>query len=173
VESGIKNEIMELITPDPGLVFWMIVSFLIVFFLLKKYAWKPILHALSNREKSIENALLAADKVKAEMEKLQADNQKLLAEARIERDKILKEAREMKDGIGEEAKIQAQVEAKKLVEAARESIVNEKKAALREIKDVVAGLSLQVAEKILNEKLSGTTDQGAYIDKLMNEVKMN
>lgn len=164
---------MELITPGFGLLFWMIISFLIVWAILKKYAWKPILNALKNREKSIENALHSAEKVKAEMEKLQADNQKLLAEARVERDRILREAREMKDRIIEEAKTLAQSEGKKQIDAARESIINEKKAALKEIKDVVAVLSLQVAEKMLREKLSGETSQGEYIDKLLNEIKLN
>ena len=164
---------MELITPGFGLLFWMIISFLIVWAILKKYAWKPILNALKNREKSIENALHSAEKVKAEMEKLQADNQKLLAEARVERDRILRDAREMKDRIIEEAKILAQNEGKKQIDAARESILNEKKAALKEIKDVVAVLSLQVAEKMLREELSGEASQGEYIDKLLNEIKLN
>ncbi len=164
---------MGLITPDPGLLFWMIVSFLIVFFILKKYAWKPIINALKNREKSIENALRQADKVKLEMEKLQADNQKLLAEARVERDKLLKEARLMKDKIIEEAKGQAQDEAKKLVESARTSIQNEKKAAIKEIKDMVAVLSIQIAEKLIKDKLSSNTNQNDYIDKLLDEIKLN
>jgi F-type H+-transporting ATPase subunit b len=164
---------MGLITPDPGLFFWMIVSFLIVFFILKKYAWKPVMNGLKNREKSIENALRQADKVKLEMEKLQADNQKLLAEARVERDKILKDARLMKDKIIEEAKGQAQDEAKKLVESARTSIQNEKKAAIKEIKDQVAVLSIQIAEKLIKDKLAIDANQGDYIDKLLNQIKLN
>ncbi len=164
---------MGLITPDPGLVFWMIVSFLIVFFILKKYAWKPVMSALSNREKAIENALRQADKVKLEMEKLQADNLKLMAEARVERDKILKEARLMKDQIIDEAKGVAQAEGKKLVDAARSSIQNEKKAAIKEIKDQVAILSIQIAEKLIKDKLAANANQGEYIDKLMNEIKLN
>lgn len=164
---------MELITPGFGLLFWMVISFLIVWAILKKFAWKPILNALKNREKSIENALHSAEKVKAEMEKLQADNQKLLAEARVERDRILRDAREMKDRIIEEAKTLAQAEGKKQIDVARESINNEKKAALKEIKDVVAVLSLQVAEKMLREKLSGQASQGEYIDKLLNDIKLN
>lgn len=164
---------MGLITPDPGLFIWMIVSFLIVFFILKKYAWKPVINALKNREKSIENALHQAEKVKLEMEKLQSDNQKLLAEARIERDKILKDARQMKDKIIEEAKGQAQEEAKKLVESARLSIQNEKKAAIKEIKDQVAVLSVQIAEKLIKDKLSVDSGQSDYIDKLLNQIKLN
>jgi F-type H+-transporting ATPase subunit b len=164
---------MELITPNPGLLFWMILCFLIVWAILRKYAWKPILTALKNREKSIENALNSAEKVKAEMEKLQADNLKLLAAARMERDQLLKDARQMKEKMIEDAKGQAQIEAKKLVDTARESINNEKKAALREIKDLVATLSLQVAEKIMKDKLSGQSNQSEYIDKLLKDVKLN
>jgi len=164
---------MGLITPDPGLFFWMIVSFLIVFFILKKYAWKPVMNALKNREKSIENALRQADKVKLEMEKLQSDNLKLLAEARVERDKILKDARLMKDKIIDEAKGQAQDEAKKLVESARTSIQNEKKAAIKEIKDQVAVLSIQIAEKLIKDKLAANANQSDYIDKLLKEIKLN
>lgn len=164
---------MELITPNPGLLFWMIICFLIVWAILRKFAWKPILNALKNREKSIENALNSAEKVKAEMEKLQADNQKLLAEARIERDLLLKEARQMKEKIIEDAKGLAQVEAKKMIDAARESINNEKKAALKEIKDIVSVLSLQVAEKIMKDKLADKSGQSDYIDKLLKDVKLN
>ena len=164
---------MELITPNPGLLFWMILCFLIVWAILRKYAWKPILSALKDREKTIEGALHQAEKVKAEMEKLQADNQKLLAEARLERDHLLKDARQMKEKMIEDAKDQAQVEAKKLIEAARESINNEKKAALKEIKDLVAILSLQVAEKIMKDKLGDKNGQSDYIDKLLKDVKLN
>ena len=164
---------MELITPNPGLLFWMILSFLIVWAILRKYAWKPILNAIKNREKAIENALLSAEKVKTEMEKLQADNQKLLAVARVERDQLLKEARHMKDKIIEDAKVAAQVEGKKIIDAARESINNEKRTALKEIKDLVSVLSLQVAEKIMKDKLADKSGQGEYIDKLLKDVKLN
>jgi F-type H+-transporting ATPase subunit b len=164
---------MELITPGFGLLFWMIVSFLIVWVILKKFAWLPIINALKNREKSIENALRSADHAKAEMEKLQVENEKILAEARVERDKLIKEARQIKEKIIEDAKSQAQEEVKKLMESARVSISNEKKAAIKEIKDQVAVLSIQVAEKIIREKLSNTSNQGDYIDKLMKEVKLN
>lgn len=164
---------MELITPGFGLLFWMIVSFLIVWVILKKYAWKPIINALKNREKSIENALRLADKAKAEMAKLQSDNQKILAEARLERDKLIKEARETKEKIIEDAKSQAQEEIKKLMEGARLSIQNEKKAAIKEMKDQVALLSVQVAEKLIREKLSGVANQSQYIDTLLKEIKLN
>jgi F-type H+-transporting ATPase subunit b len=164
---------MGIIIPDPGLLFWMIISFLIVWLILKKYAWKPIINALKNREKSIENALKLADKAKAEMSKLQADNEKILAEARLERDKLIKEARQTKERIIDEAKGQAQEEVKKLMESARVSIQNEKKAAIREIKDQVGKLSILVAEKIMREKLSEASSQAEYIDHLLKDIKLN
>ena len=164
---------MELITPGFGLVFWMLISFLIVWAILKKYAWKPIVNALKNREKSIENALRSADKAKAEMAKLQADNEKILAEARLERDQLIREARQTKDKIIEEAKAQAQVEITKMMESARASIQNEKKAAIKEMKDQIAILSVAVAEKIIREKFDKSSDQSDYIDSLVKDFKLN
>ena len=164
---------MGLLTPDYGLLFWMVLSFSIVLFILKKFAWKPILSALKEREKSIEGALKSAEKAKAEMAKMQADNEKILAEARLERDKLIKEAREMKDRIVEEAKTLAQVEGQKMIEAARQSISSEKKAAIKEIKDQVAVLSIQVAEKLIKDKLSDNANQSDYIDKLLKDIKLN
>ena len=164
---------MGLLTPDYGLLFWMVLSFSIVLFILKKFAWKPILGALKEREKSIEGALKSAEKAKAEMAKMQADNEKILAEARLERDKLIKEAREMKDRIVEEAKTLAQVEGQKMIEAARQSISSEKKAAIKEIKDQVAVLSIQVAEKLIKDKLSDNANQSDYIDKLLKDIKLN
>jgi len=164
---------MGLLTPDYGLLFWMVLSFSIVLFILKKFAWKPILGALKEREKSIEGALKSAEKAKAEMAKMQADNEKILAEARLERDKLIKEAREMKDRIVEEAKTLAQVEGQKMIEAARQSISSEKKAAIKEIKDQVAVLSIQVAEKLIKDKLADNANQSDYIDKLLKDIKLN
>lgn len=164
---------MGLVTPDFGLLVWMLLSFGIVLFVLTKYAWKPILKGIRNRESKIEEALLAADRTKAEMAKLQADNEKILAEARTERDKLIQEARLMKDKIIDEAKAAAAEESHKLIQTARQSIEQEKKAALKEIKDQVSELSVLVAEKILKEKLSGTTNQNEYIEKLLGEIKLN
>jgi ATP synthase, F0 subunit b len=164
---------MGLITPDYGLLFWMLLAFSVVLIILKKFAWKPILNALKEREKSIEGALKSAEKAKAEMAKLQADNEKILAEARLERDKLIKEARQMKDKIVEDAKAQAQVEAQKMIEAARLSINSEKKAAIKEIKDQVAELSIQVAEKLIKDKLAANANQSEYIDKLLKDIKLN
>lgn len=164
---------MGLITPDIGLLFWMLLAFSVVLIILKKFAWKPIMSALKEREKSIEGALKSAEKAKAEMAKMQADNEKILAEARMERDKLIKEARQMKEKIVEDAKAQAQVEAQKMVEAARASIISEKKAAIKEIKDQVAVLSIQVAEKLIKDKLGDAANQGEYIDKLLKDIKLN
>lgn len=164
---------MDLVTPGLGLMFWMVISFGIVLFILMKFAWKPILNGIKNREKTIEEALLVAEQTKAEMAKLQADNEKILAEARIERDKLIQEARQIKDKIIEEAKALASEESHKLIHAARQTIEQEKKSALKEIKDQVSELSVLVAEKILKEKLSGTTNQSEYIEKLLGEIKLN
>jgi F-type H+-transporting ATPase subunit b len=164
---------MDLVTPGLGLMFWMVISFGIVLFILAKYAWKPILNGIKNREKTIEEALLVAERTKAEMVKLQADNEMILAEARNERDKLIQEARQIKDKIIEEAKTSASEESHKLIQAARQTIEQEKKVALREIKDQVSELSVLVAEKILKEKLSGTANQGEYIEKLLGEIKLN
>ena len=164
---------MELVKPDLGLLFWMIVTFGLVLFVLTKYAWKPILKSIKDRDKSIEEALRSADKAKQEMAKLQADNEKILAEAKLERDKQIKEARQLKDKIIDDAKILAQQEAQKIVEAARLAIESEKKAALQDIHDLVSELSILVAEKILKEKLTGAADQNQYIDKLLNDFKLN
>jgi F-type H+-transporting ATPase subunit b len=164
---------MDLVTPGIGLMFWMVLSFGIVLFILTKYAWKPIMKSIKDREKSIEDALLSADKTRSEMAKLQASNEKILAEAYSERDKLVKEARQLKDKIVDEAKSQAQLEAQKIIESARVSIESEKRAAIKEIKDQVAELSVLVAEKILKEKLSGTANQNSYIDKLLNDINSN
>ena len=164
---------MELIKPGIGLLFWMLLSFSIVFYILAKFAWKPIMNGIKQREKSIRDALLSAERAKSEMANLQADNEKLIAEARVERDKLMKEARSMKEQIIEEAKTIAQVEGQKIIEAARSAINNEKKAAISEIKDQVAILSLKVAEKLIREKFSDSANQNEYIDKLIKETKLN
>ncbi len=164
---------MELIKPGIGLLFWMIVSFSIVLYILTKYAWKPIMNGIKQREKSIKDALLSADRAKSEMAKLQTDNEKFIAEASAERDKLIKEARLMKEQIIEEAKVNAQVEAQKVLETAKAAISNEKKAAIKEIKDQVAIISLLVAEKLIKEKLTESNSQSDFIDKLLKEVKLN
>ena len=164
---------MQLVTPDIGLLFWMLVSFSIVLFLLRKYAWKPILNGLTSREESIEKALNEAENAKAEMAALTADNEALLKEARIERDNIMKQAREMRDQMISDAKGQAKEEADKMVASAREAIQNEKQAAITELKNQVAALSIEIAEKVIKSELSDSEKQKALVSKMLNEVKLN
>jgi len=144
---------MDLVTPGIGLVFWTTVTFLLVVFLLVKFAWKPILGMIDERNKSIEDALLLAEKTKAEMKTLQADNERIVAEARKERDALLKEAREMKDQIIAQAKKEASEEANKQLSAAKLAIENEKKQAMTELKQQVASLSYEIAEKVIGKEL--------------------
>ncbi len=164
---------MELIHPGIGLIFWMTLSFLIVIFILKKYAWKPILNGLKEREKSIDEALNAAEEAREAMKNLKADNEKLLQEAKEERDNILRDARKMKDNIITEAKEKAQIEANKIVEGALVTIENEKNAAVHELKNQIATLSIEIAEKILKEELKTKGKQKELIDKLVSEIKFN
>lgn len=164
---------MELVLPDFGTFFWMVLVFSIVLFILRKFAWKPITSALYEREKSIENALNAADKARKDMEKLQANNEKILQEARHERDNMLNDAREMKEQIVNEAKDKANAESKKLIEAARLSINNENAAALNDIKKQVAILSVEIAEKLIREKLKDEKAQNEIIEKMLNDIKLN
>ncbi|MGL4598761.1 MAG: F0F1 ATP synthase subunit B [Bacteroidia bacterium] len=164
---------MDLITPGIGLVFWMTLVFLIVLFILKKFAWKPILNMIKEREESIDSALKSAEKAKAEMAALKSDNERIVAEARQERDRLLKEARDMKDSIVAEAKTKAKEETDKMLSIARESIQNEKMAAITDLKNQVATLSIDIAEKILKRELSAENKQKELIGDLMKDVKMN
>lgn len=164
---------MELVKPSIGLIFWMVVSFSIILFLLKKFAWKPILSMIKEREQSIENALSAAEKAKEEMKALQSSNEKILAEARSERDALLKEARELKEKIIAEAKGIAAKEGERMLEATRLSIQNEKMAAIAEIKNQVATLSIEIAEKILKSELSTDEKQKTLVNTLLKEVNLN
>ncbi len=164
---------MELVQPAFGLTFWMVLGFLIVLFLLTKFAWKPILKALHERENSIEDALNAAKKAKAEIEGLKSDNEKLLAEAKQERDQILKEARITKDNIINEARNKATAEADRLLALAREGIHNEKMAAITDLKNQVALLSVEIAEKVMKQQLANDDKQKALVADLLKDVKMN
>lgn len=164
---------MELVTPGLGLVFWMVISFSLILFILKKFAWKPILKALKDREITIATAIKSADKAKEEMEQLKADNEMIIKEAKNERDNLLKDARQVKDKIISEAKQKANSEAKIIIEDAKKKIESEKEAALDEIKNQVAGFSIEIAEKILKKKLEKTKDQKELIDELIDEIKIN
>ena len=162
-----------LVSPDPGLLIWSTVAFLILFFLLSKYAWKPIVKALDERERSIEDALAKAEMAKEEMAKLTNENEQLLKQARIERDAILKEAKELKDQIVSDAKTSAQTEGAKMIEKARQEIDNQKIAAMAEVKNQVAVLSVQIAEKVLRKQFEDQSKQDALVSDLLKEVKLN
>lgn len=156
-----------------GLFFWQTLLFLILFIALWKFAWKPILEAVENREKGIEDSLLQAEKAKKEMAKLNAENEKIMQEAREERDAMLKEAREMKDQTIASAKEAAQKEADKIISSAKVSIQNEKNAAMADIKTQVANLSLEVAEKVLGEHMGAQDSQKKLVDKLVDQIKLS
>jgi len=164
---------MSLINPGFGLIIWMTLAFLIVLFILAKYAWKPIMNSLKEREDSIEDALRLADKTRREMEDLKLDNEKLLKEAKEERDVLLREARKIKEGMIQEAKEKANIEAGRIVESAKERIDNEKRAAMADIKHTIANYSLEIAEKIMKEELKDKKKQSAYIQKLLDETSLN
>lgn len=164
---------MGLLSFELGTFIWMFLAFAIVLFILKKFAWKPILNALTEREESIEDALRSAERAKEEMAELQADNERILQEARKEREAMLKEAKEMGSKLVSEAKQKATIEADKVIESARLNIEGEKSAALNEIKAQVALLSVEIAEKVLREQFADDQQQKDYFKKLMDEVKLN
>ncbi|MEK6479111.1 F0F1 ATP synthase subunit B [Catalinimonas sp. 4WD22] len=164
---------MDLLTPDFGLIVWQILIFLVVLFVLSKFAWRPIINGLNERENSINESLLSAEKARNEMAELKADNEKLLAEARKERDNILKDATAAANKLREEAKEQAAQEGARIIADAKASIETQKNAALAEVKDQVAQLSVQIAEKILREKLSDDKAQKEYVSKLVNDLNVN
>lgn len=163
----------SLTTPAIGLIFWTTLVFLLLVLLLSKYAWKPILSAIKTREEGITTALAAAEKAKEEMKALQAGNEKILAEARAERDAMLKEARDTKDSIVNEAKSKAKSESDRILASAREQITNEKNAAITELKNQVATLSIEIAEKILKSELSSDDKQKTLVNTIMKDVNLN
>jgi F-type H+-transporting ATPase subunit b len=164
---------MELVTPQIGLIFWMTLSFLIVVFLLGKFAWKPVMKGLKEREDSIENALRAAEKAKEEMTQLTFSNEQLMKEAKEERDGMLRDARRIRDHVIGEAKTKAEEEANRIVETAKENIHFEKMAALTELKNQIAILSIEIAEKIMKEDLSTDSKQKELVNKLLDEIHFN
>lgn len=164
---------MDLVTPGLGLVFWTGLTFLILLFILRKFAWKPILGAVSEREDSIKNALAEADKARQEMQDINADNERILKEARAERDAMLKDARLIKNNMIEEAKESAKTQANKIIEQAKATIENEKLSAINEIKHQVANLSIDIAEKIVKEELSNKDKQLKIVEQMLGEAKLN
>ena len=164
---------MDLVTPGIGMIFWSTLFFLVLLFILGKFAWPAILTAVKARNESIRHALDAAKKAKEEMTQLKADNEKILAEAKAERNALLKEAKQVKDQLIAEAKEKATEEANKLVKSAREAIRNEKAASLNEMKEQMATLSVDIAEQILRAKLGESKAQKELVDKLISEADLN
>ncbi|WP_026968902.1 F0F1 ATP synthase subunit B [Algoriphagus terrigena] len=164
---------MDLITPGSGLIFWQLFGFLGLLFLLIKFAWKPLLAALEERETSIENALKSAEQARNEMANLKADNEKLLQETRLERDIILKKAQEASVKMIEDAKNEASKVAAQQIENAKAVIETEKRAALTEVKNQVAILTLEVTEKLLRKNLSNEQSQKALVDEFIKDIKLN
>ena len=162
-----------LLTPAIGLIFWTSVVFLILLILLGKFAWKPILTAIKTREQGIEDALKSADRALNDMRELQANNEKIMNQARAERDSMLKEARETKDAIVAEAKQKAQADADRILSTAREQIKAEKNAAVAEIKNQVAILSIEIAERILKSELSNDDKQKALVTNMVKDLNLN
>lgn len=162
-----------LVTPDLGLIVWTTVVFCILLFLLAKFAWRPILNAVKQREQSIEEALNKAEEAKKEMAQLQSANEDLLKEARAERDEMLKEARTLKDKIIAEARAKAGEDADRIIASARESIQHEKMAAVTELKNQVAVLSIEIAEKILKQELSSEAKQSSMISSVVDDIQLN
>jgi F-type H+-transporting ATPase subunit b len=164
---------MQLVTPGIGLMFWMIVSFGLVLFVLGKYAWKPIMKGIHQREDSIEKALEAANDAKKEMLKLKAGNEQLLRDAKDERDALMRDARKVKEAILEEAREKANEEAARIMGNARENIQFEKMAAINELKNQIATISIEIAEKIIGKELENKKAQQELTEKLLKEVKIN
>ena len=156
-----------------GLFFWQAIILVILIVLLAKFAWKPILAALAAREEGISNALLAAENAKKDMQNLKSDNEKLLAEARAERDAMIKEAREIKEKMIADAKSEAQAQGEKMIEAAKASIESEKNAAMAELKNQVSSLSLEIAETLLKGELSNKEAQTKLVEKMLGDAKLN
>jgi F-type H+-transporting ATPase subunit b len=156
-----------------GLFIWQTVIFLGLILLLKKFAWKPILDAVNEREEGIKNALLSAESAKKEMQNLKSDNEKLLAEARAERDSLMKEAREIKDKMINDAKTEAQAAGEKMIAQAKAAIESEKNAAMTDLKNQVSSLSLEIAEKVLRDELSNKDSQTKLVEKMLGDAKLN
>lgn len=164
---------MSLVTPGLGLIFWTTLSFIILLVLLRKFAWKPILTAVSEREESITSALNSAEEAKKEMANLTASNEKLLNQAREERDGMMKEAREMKAEIVEKARAESLIEGEKLIANAKAAIEMERKAAIVDLKNQVASLSIDIAEKVVKGSVSSDEKQKELVNELVKEVNLN
>jgi len=160
-------------TAPESLIFWTSIIFVVFLILLRKFAWKPILGAVNERETSIKNALLSAENARKEMQNLQSDNQRILQEARLERDGMLKDARNMKEKMVADAKNEAQAQGLKMIEQAKAAIESEKNAAMAELKSHVASLSLEIAEKLLKDELANKESQVKLVEKMLGDAKLN
>jgi F-type H+-transporting ATPase subunit b len=164
---------MDLLTPELGLFFWTLIAFLLVFIILRRFAWKPILSSLGEREKGIADSIATAERVKSEMTQLKAENEKMLVQAREERTMMMKEAKETKDRIINEAKEQAKVEANKIITDAQQQITLQKNAAMAEVKNEIGTLALGVAEKILRKQMNTADGQENFMKMLADDIKLN
>lgn len=164
---------MDLVTPDVGLLFWTFISFAILFFVLKKFAWKPIVGNVNNREQSIKDALASAENAKKEMQNLTADNERILKEARAEREMMIKEARDLKTKMISDAKEETKATTDKMIIQAQEAIENEKKSAMADLKNQVASLSVEIAEKVIKGELSNKDKQLKIVEDMLGEATLN
>ncbi|GAA4455959.1 F0F1 ATP synthase subunit B [Nibrella saemangeumensis] len=164
---------MDLLTPDIGLLFWQLVVFLILLFVLTKFAWKPIAQSLREREDNIQSALDLAEKTRTEMAQLKSDNEKLLAQARVERDTILRGAKETADRMVADAQVKAQAEGQRMLEQAREAMQTERQAMMAQVKKEVVALSLDIAEKVLRKELRDKSSQEQLVQNLVAESNLN
>ncbi|GAB3959889.1 F0F1 ATP synthase subunit B [Spirosoma harenae] len=164
---------MDLLTPDLGLLFWQVLVFLGLFFILRTFAWKPITDSLSERENNIQSALDLAEKTRLEMTALKADNEKLLAQARSEREAILRGAKETADKMVADSRDKAEAEGKRILEQARESMQNERQALVTQMKKEVVTLSLDIAEKVLRKELSDKSAQEKLVNELVSNSRLN
>ena len=164
---------MDLLIPEVGTIIWALIGFSLVFFILAKFAWKPLLKGLNERDNSIAQALQAAESAKRDVSQMHSENEKLFAEAKAERDKIIQEAREFKETVMNEAREHAKLEGHKMITEAREAIKNERAAAIQEIKRQVTELSVAISEKILVKELSDPGKQEALIEKSLSDLKFN
>jgi F-type H+-transporting ATPase subunit b len=164
---------MNLITPEFGLLFWQTVTFLFLLLLLSRFAWKPIMSSLREREETIEGALRSAELARQEMTKLRADNERLLDEARAERDTMMRKAQQTADAIVEEAKNKAAAESNRIVESARAAILSERQAAIDDIRRQVATLSVDIAEKVIRRQINGDTQQRQLVDQFVKDIHLS
>lgn len=163
---------MDLLTPSFGLIIWTLLAFLIVFFVLKKFAWGPILSSLNEREKTIADSISTAERVKEEMSQMKSENEALMAKARDERAQMLKEAKETRDKIVNEAREQAKIEASKIVAESYAAIENQKMAALTDVKNEIGNMVIDISEKVIRKSLQNKSEQEAYIRQLANDLPL-